>query len=89
MARNARRVGLLHRYLTERLISFSATGSWATVGGAAAAVSGAPLTLLTYSGPVSNDVAAVNLAQDIAASDALRTGSYGKTLTFTLSTTTP
>ena len=30
-----------------------------------------------------------NFKQDIAATDALRTGSYSKTLTFTLSTTNP
>jgi hypothetical protein len=61
-------------------------------GGAAAAggtVSGTPLTLLTYAGPVSNDQAAVTFAQDVGANDALRTGTYAKTLTFTLSTTQP
>ena len=31
----------------------------------------------------------LNFRQTIAANDALRTGAYGKTLTFTLSTTTP
>ena len=31
----------------------------------------------------------LNFRQTIAANDALRTGTYGKTLTFTLSTTTP
>ena len=51
----------------------------------------APLggTLKTYDGPVSNDIAAVTFRQTIAATDALRTGTYAKTLTFTLSTTTP
>ena len=52
-------------------------------------MSGSPLSLLTYSGPVSNDAALVKLTQDIAANDALRTGTYSKTLTFTLSTTNP
>jgi hypothetical protein len=52
-------------------------------------VSGTPLTLLTYAGPVSNDQAAVTFAQDVGANDALRTGTYAKTLTFTLSTTQP
>jgi hypothetical protein len=52
-------------------------------------VSGAPLTLLTYSGPVSADPAAVRFSQDVGANDPLRTGTYAKTLTFTLSTTTP
>jgi predicted amidohydrolase YtcJ len=58
-------------------------------GSAAGAVSGSPLTLVTYGGPVSNDAATVALSQDIGANEALRTGSYGKTLTFTLSTTSP
>jgi aminopeptidase N len=48
-----------------------------------------PLTLLTYSGPVSNDTVRLDFAQSIAANDPLRTGSYSKTLTYTLSTTNP
>jgi S-formylglutathione hydrolase FrmB len=43
----------------------------------------------TYAGPVSNDAATVTFKQAIGASDALRTGAYSKTLTFTLSTTAP
>jgi hypothetical protein len=61
-------------------------------GGAFAPLSpaaGTPLTLLTYSGPVSNDAVTVTFQQHIGASDPLRTGSYAKTLTFTLSTTNP
>ncbi|HWK28743.1 MAG TPA: Xaa-Pro dipeptidyl-peptidase [Solirubrobacter sp.] len=46
-------------------------------------------TVKTYAGPVSNDTATVTFTQPIGANDALRTGSYSKTLTFTLSTTTP
>ena len=45
--------------------------------------------LKTYAAPVSNDVVPVTFTQKIAATDALRTGAYSKTLTFTLSTTTP
>jgi len=45
--------------------------------------------VLTYSGPTSNDTVTVGFGQHINANDALRTGSYSKTLTFTLSTTTP
>ena len=56
----------------------------ANVGG-----SSAPANLLTYSGPVSNDAVTLNFSQAIGANEALRTGSYSKTLTFTLSTTTP
>jgi hypothetical protein len=39
--------------------------------------------------PVSHDMVAVDFSQHIGAGDALRTGSYSKTLTFTLSTQTP
>ena len=59
-------------------------GTFAPVGGSAA-----PTTLKTYTGPVSNDAVAVNFRQRINANDALRTGAYSKTLTFTLSTTAP
>ena len=38
---------------------------------------------------MSNDAVTVSFQQSIGANDALRTGSYSKTLTFTLSTTTP
>jgi hypothetical protein len=48
-----------------------------------------PLTLLTYSGPVANDQVTIALKQPIGALEPLRTGSYSKTITFTLSTTTP
>ena len=49
----------------------------------------APTSLLVWAGPVSNDPVALGFKQTIAANDPLRTGSYSKTLTFTLSTTTP
>ena len=52
-------------------------------------VSGNPLNLLTWNAPVSNDAVTLGFQQRIAANDALRTGSYSKTLTFTLSTTNP
>ncbi|RKQ90262.1 LVIVD repeat-containing protein [Solirubrobacter pauli] len=51
--------------------------------------SAAPTPLLSYSGPVSNDEVTFDFKQSIAAGDALRTGTYSKPLTFTLSTTTP
>ncbi len=57
--------------------------------GAFAAVGTSPLTLLTYAAPVSNDPVTLTFRQSIGATDALRTGSYAKTLVFTLSTTTP
>jgi dipeptidyl aminopeptidase/acylaminoacyl peptidase len=43
----------------------------------------------TWSGPVSNDPLTVAFSQHIGATDALRTGTYSRTLTFTLSTTAP
>ena len=38
---------------------------------------------------MSNDAVAIAFKQHIGATDPLRTGSYSKTLTFTLSTTNP
>ena len=51
--------------------------------------SASPLNLLTWNGPISNDALTLGFSQRINANDALRTGTYSKTLTFTLSTTTP
>ena len=45
--------------------------------------------LLAWSAPVSNDPVTISFQQQIGANEALRTGSYDKTLTYTLSTTTP
>jgi aldose 1-epimerase len=58
--------------------------TYANVGSSAS-----PLTLLTWNGPVSNDLVTLSFSQLIKATDALRTGTYNKTLTVTLSTTTP
>jgi beta-glucosidase len=43
----------------------------------------------SWSGPVSHATSAITFTQPIGASDALRTGTYSRTLTFTLSTTNP
>jgi X-Pro dipeptidyl-peptidase len=43
----------------------------------------------SWSAPVSHDAVTIGFSQHIGSTDALRTGSYSKTLTFTLSTTTP
>ena len=43
----------------------------------------------TWTGPVSNDAVTIGFKQHISATQPLRTGSYSKTLTFTLSTTNP
>jgi hypothetical protein len=53
------------------------------------ALSGAPATLKRYDGPVSNDGVTMAFRQHVDSGDALRTGAYSKTLTFTLSTTAP
>jgi aldose 1-epimerase len=58
--------------------------TYANVGSSAS-----PQTLLTWSGPVSNDLVTLNFSQLIKATDPLLTGTDSKTLTFTLSTTTP
>ncbi len=51
---------------------------------------GMPLSLLSYAGPTAGaDTVTVGFRQAIGATDTLRSGSYSKTLTFTLSTTTP
>ena len=52
-------------------------------------MSATPATLLTYAGPVSHDVVTIGVKQSIGQRDPLRTGAYAKTLTFTLSTTSP
>ena len=59
-------------------------GVYAPVGGSAA-----PTSLLTWAAPASNDQVTIGFKQPIKANDALRTGQYAKTLTFTLSTTNP
>jgi hypothetical protein len=51
--------------------------------------SASPLTLLTYAAPISADQVTIGLKQAVLANEALRTGLYSKTLTFTLSTTSP
>jgi hypothetical protein len=58
--------------------------AFAPVGGSAA-----PTPLAGWSGPVSNASVPIDFRQSIGANDALRTGSYAKTLTLTLSTTEP
>ena len=60
------------------------TGAFANVGGSAN-----PTNIHSYGGPVSNDAVTIGFQQSIGANDALRTGAYSKTLTFTLSTTQP
>jgi amidase len=47
------------------------------------------LSQASWTAPVSNDPVTIAFEQHVGASDALRTGTYSKTLTFTLATTMP
>ena len=76
-------------FLPQKLqASASSLGGTIAAGGAVGG-SSAPTSLLNYSAPVSNDAVTLSFKQTIGANDALRTGAYAKTLTFTLSTTQP
>src|SRR4051812_15936322 len=55
-------------------------------GGPFAPVGASPSTLLSYAGPVSNDPVTLVFQQHVGNGDALRSGGYRKTLTFTLTT---
>jgi hypothetical protein len=73
--------------LPSALVATAASpGGQGTAGGS---VGSAPLTLENWTGPVSNDAVVLAFKQPIGSNDALRTGTYSKTLTFTLSTTQP
>jgi beta-glucosidase len=50
---------------------------------------GVTITPSTWSAPISHGSSTITFNQHIGANDALRTGGYSTTLTFTLSTTTP
>ena len=58
-------------------------------GSAFTALGESPTNLLTYAGPISNDNVTIDFQQTVGANEPLRTGTYSKTLTFTLSTTQP
>jgi len=47
------------------------------------------LSKAAWSAPVANDAVTITFRQAIGATDALRTGTYSRTVTFTLATTTP
>ncbi len=65
-------------------------GNTGTTYSSLSSTAGTPVDLLTYTGPTAGaDNVTLNFRQAIGATDPLRSGSYSKTLTFTLSTTTP
>jgi hypothetical protein len=74
----------------ERPLELKATNA-ANPGGAFAPLPSdrTPLHLLSYARPVTNDAVTIDFRQSITADEALLTGSYAKTLVFTLSTSTP
>jgi hypothetical protein len=76
------------RWLPQAL-QVRAHSSQAATNSAFAPLGTSPLTLLTYSGPVSTDPITIGFKQSISENDALRTGTYGKTLLLTASTNTP
>ena len=65
-----------------------ATSTQGGIGGALTSLV-APTTLLTYAKPFSEDETTVTFNQKIGLHDHLHTGTYAKTITLTLSTTTP
>ncbi len=71
-------------FLPTTLQAMATGGTFADVGGSAS-----PTPLKTYTAPISNDQVTLTFKQRVNANDALRTGTYSKTLTFTLSTTSP
>ena len=70
--------------LSQALQARVGAAPYVNVGSAAA-----PLNLRSWSGPTSNESVAVDFSQLVNSIDPLRTGTYSKTLTFTLSTTSP
>jgi glyoxylase-like metal-dependent hydrolase (beta-lactamase superfamily II) len=64
-------------------------GTFALPSPLQAAGSPLPATVKTWSAPTANEAVTVGFLQHIGVTDALRTGAYSKTLTFTLSTTAP
>jgi hypothetical protein len=54
-----------------------------------AEATGTATALLTWNAPVNGDIITIGFRQGIGASDVLRSGTYNKALTFSLSTTTP
>ena len=61
----------------------------ATPSSTFAPLSAAATPLLAYTGPVNGDAVTIGFRQAIGAGDVLRSGTYAKSVTFALSTTTP
>lgn len=70
------------------ILFVSGTQATGLAGGPVGGVA-APTPLLSYSAPQTNRTATLFFQQKIAANEVLASGTYGKTLTFTMSTTAP
>lgn len=70
--------------LVSSLLARAGSSPFAPVGSSAS-----PLALQAFGAPVANEPVAVTFKQPIADTEPLRTGSYAKTVLFTLSSTTP
>jgi|GEM_PF-2741731 hypothetical protein len=78
------------RALAQPLNVKLASGTQATaLAGGPVGGSADPTPILSYSQPQTNRTATLFFQQQIAANEVLAAGSYGKTLTFTMSTTSP
>ena len=66
----------------------SSTQATALAGGPVGGA-GAPTPLLTWTAPQTNRSATLTVAQSIANTETLVAGTYSKTLTFSVSTTSP
>jgi hypothetical protein len=75
--------------LAEALAVGAASSAPGATSAPPAPIGDAPTTILTYSQPALDDSVTITLHQHIDATEPLRSGRYAKTLTFTLSTTSP
>ena len=63
-------------------LQVSSGGPFAPIGGATQ-----PTLLQSWSGPLANDLVTLQFKQPVAATDRMKAGRYGKTVTFTLAST--
>lgn len=76
--------------LAQPLLASATTTAPGATGAPPTAVGAAPTVLATYTAPLAlPDPVAISLTQAIGATEPLRTGTYGKTLVLTLTSTTP
>ncbi len=76
-------------YFLPKALEAKAIDAQSLGGGGALTSLESPVVLLSWSAPFSADVITTTFNQPIAKTDGLRTGTYAKTITLTLSTTEP